>query len=103
MADQKKGRGGARPGAGRKPKPKAEPVLGEVAADTPLAFLEGVMRDTKADDALRVKAAIAAAQYRHPKVSDMGKKEAKQRASKEVAATRFQAGTPPRLVRDNTK
>jgi phage terminase small subunit len=95
-------RGGARVGAGRKPKPPA--VLGESGekvADDPLEFLLGVMNDPGADAALRVRAAIAAAQYVHTKTHDGGKKEAREEAAKQAGAGKFSAAAPPKLVVNN--
>ncbi len=51
-------RGGARPGAGRPPKPRPPLAVG-LEAVTPLSFLEHVMRDPTADPGLRVSAAKA--------------------------------------------
>jgi phage terminase small subunit len=93
----RKNAGGARPGAGRKPKP-LEITVGDCGDATPLEFLESVMRNPSADDQLRVKAAIAAAQYRHPKVGDAGKKDAKKDAAKDASTGRFGPAAPPRLV-----
>lgn len=53
--------GGARPGAGRKPKaPDVQPL-----SVSPLQFLESVMRGLINPTAAQLKAAIAAAKYRH--------------------------------------
>lgn len=74
-------RGGYRPGAGRKPKGwPGKPI--ELAANqmataiavvpdggkSPLQFLLEMMRNTKLDDELRVKAAIAALPFVHPRI-----------------------------------
>src|SRR5687767_3784420 len=98
MAGVKGRSGGARPGAGRKPKAKVtvpgvavglepQPHGGALKrskaperpappkADTPLEFLKGVMNDLEQDPKLRVRAAIAAAQYEHLKKGDGGKKD----------------------------
>ncbi len=88
--------GGYRPGAGRKPKPVA-PLEAEVT-DDPLHFLLAVMNDSAADPKLRVRAAVAAAQYVHTRTKDGGKKEAKQDAAQDAAAGKFQPAAPPRLV-----
>lgn len=53
--------GGARPGAGRKPK---APDVQSLAV-SPLQFLEAVMRGAIDPTAAQLKAAIAAAKYRH--------------------------------------
>ena len=96
--------GGKRAGAGRKPKIKpvestnalVPPVPG--TTKTPLEFLELVMNDLQAPLKDRIRAAVAAAQYRHGKVGEGGKKNAKQEAAKVVTAGRFGSGAPPRLV-----
>lgn len=68
------GRGGARPGAGRKPggvnKVTSEAI--EKAREggvLPLDYLLQIMRDPNADEAKRIDCAKAAAQYVHPKLS----------------------------------
>jgi phage terminase small subunit len=110
--------GGKRPGAGRKPKPKL-PVLdagiGTVAATSedhpavvvtaltdgqtrkPLAFLELVMNDPTVPLRDRIRAAIAAAQYRHLKKGDGGKKD-EQADKADQAAAKFTTAAPPRLI-----
>lgn len=103
-----KGRGGARPGAGRKPK-KLEPkedvkeviLEGSELLDgkerDPLEFLLLVQNNPAVDPRLRVRAAIAAAQYLHTKTHDGGKKEAKDETAKKVASGRFAPKAPPSL------
>lgn len=93
--------GGARKGAGRKKKPP--PVLAVPADQDPLAFLLSVMNSADADARLRVRAAVAAAQYVHTKQADGGKKEAAEKAARDAASSRFAPATPPRLVVNNTK
>ena len=100
MAGVKGRSGGARPGAGRKPKPVVPIVLPD--AETPLAFLLSVMNDNAADPALRVKAATSAAQYLHTRKQDGGKKDEQIEAAKRVAAGKFGASAPPpKLVVNN--
>jgi|JI10StandDraft_1071094.scaffolds.fasta_scaffold111011_3 hypothetical protein len=70
-------------------------------ADSPLGFLLGVMNDEEQDPRLRVRAAIAAAQYKHAKVGEGGKKDAKQGAADVVAGGKFAAAAPPKLVVNN--
>ncbi len=96
MAGVKGRSGGARPGSGRKPKPKPEPAV--CPGLEPLAFLEGVMRGEINATALQVRAAIAAAQYRHTKRSDGGKKDEALEKAKKVAAGKFRPKAPPSLV-----
>lgn len=118
MAGIKGRSGGARPGAGRKKikagvtvalEPQAhggalkrshaeEPEPTVVDADMdPLDFLEGVMRGLIEATPLQVRAAIAAAQYRHTKRGDGGKKdEVEEKAHK--ASKKFAPAAPPKLV-----
>lgn len=102
MAGVKGRSGGARPGAGRKPKPKPEPAqIPAIAGQTPLDFLLSVQNDPAVDEKLRVRAAIAAAQYMHVKKGDGGIKDAKQEAAKKAGAGKFSAAAPPlALVRN---
>lgn len=72
-------------------------------AATPLDFLIGVMKDVDQDPRLRVRAAIAAAQYKHVKLADGGKKNERQNAAGRVAAGKFAPAAPPRLVVNNAK
>lgn len=70
------GRGGARPGAGRKqntPNRVTQELQAKVASEgmTPLDYLLAVMRDTGADDLARRDCAKAAAQYVHPKLASV--------------------------------
>jgi phage terminase small subunit len=64
----------------------------------PLSFLEAVMNNPQADIKVRVRAAIAAAQYVHTKTHDGGKKEEAAGKAKRAAAGRFAPKAPPRLV-----
>ena len=120
-----KGRsGGKRAGAGRKAnaavkmtellKIEAGPVRPESSAalrddlnfpalpgDSPLAFLEAVMKDPRVDLKTRVRSAIAAAQYRHLKKGDGGKKDEVADKAKVAATGRFAPKAPPKLVITN--
>lgn len=96
MAGVKGRSGGARPGAGRKPGPKPEPAVNPGVE--PLAFLEGVMQGTIEATPLQVRAAIAAAQYRHMKKGDGGKKDETQAKAGKVASGRFGPARPPLKV-----
>lgn len=94
-----KGGGGARPGAGRKPKPKEEKLtIATSGTQTPLEFLLSVMNDNEIEDRLRIDAAKTAAQYVHAKKGEGGVKDEKQEAAKKAGAGKFGAATPPRLV-----
>jgi len=88
--------GGARPGAGRKPK---APVLGPVSDGAePLAFLLSVQNDASAPLKDRIRAAVAAAQYVHPKMGEGAKKVAAKAAQGVAEEGRFGRRSPPKLV-----
>lgn len=100
--------GGARAGAGRKKavRPEAEPTPKSATAestgvyDDPVDFLMGVMNDPLASPAARLRAAVAAAQYKNTRTKDGGKKEAREKAAGEIASTsRFAPTSPPKLSR----
>jgi hypothetical protein len=84
----KKPRGGARPGAGRKPRPafidpsKAQPIR----ANSPLEFLLAVMMDENAAPWRRDAAAKAAAPYMHARYAsvEIGKKERAQAEAENI-------------------
>lgn len=106
----RKNAGGARPGAGRprkNPPPAAPAAAPEVPAEAPperkepLDFLMDVINDPKAPLSARVRAAVAAAQYKHTKTHDGGKKDAKADAAKKAAGGRFKPAAPPKLVVNN--
>jgi len=96
MAGVKGQSGGARPGAGRKPK---EPTILQLSAiyDDPEKFLRAVMNDSGTDAKLRVDAAKALMPYIHAKKGEVGKKEQSNEAAKRVAG-RFATAAPPKLV-----
>ena len=73
------------------------------AADDPIDFLKGVMKDLVADPKLRIDAAKALLPYTHGKVAEQGKKDQKANAAKKASAGRFGQGAPPRLAVDNTR
>lgn len=98
MAGKKGKSGGARAGAGRKPNP---PEKLTVSAKDPLEFLEAVMMDEEANPALRVRAAIAAAQYRHAKKGEGGKGEERKDKAEKAGAGKFGPAAPPKLVVSN--
>lgn len=87
------GWGGARPGAGRKPKPPH--VTNE---RDPLEFLIQVMTGEIGANATQVKAAIAACAYKHPKRGESGKKDAHASAAKKAAGGKFAPAAPPANV-----
>ncbi len=67
-------------------------------AQKPLEHLLAVMHDETKDDALRLRAAIAAAQYVHAKRDDGGKKEERQAKAEEIAKGKLAPAAPPRLA-----
>jgi phage terminase small subunit len=74
-----------------------EAAMPERAYDDPLLFLLDKMNDPGLEINLRVRAAIAAVQYKHPKAGDGGKKESVVDAAKKAGAGRFApAAAPPR-------
>jgi len=98
-----KGGGGARPGAGRKPKEKQVLDLSSIMADAlthkdPKAFLLAVMNDGATEARLRVDAAKALMPFIHQKIGEGGKKDEQQNAAKRAGAGKFSAAAPPRLV-----
>ena len=104
-----KGGGGARPGAGRKPKgkksapqkleatPSAEGAMSGVGLPTrdPLEFLLDVMQGTIEASAAQVRAAVAAAQYKHMKKGDGGKKDEATEKAKKAGQGKFAAAAAP--------
>lgn len=114
MAGAKGRSGGARPGAGRKPKepqklvipvpaPESElPVVDipqgvTLAHKDPKLFLLALMNDLEADVKLRADAAKALMPFMHTKLGEGGKKEQQADAAKKVAS-KFAIATPPKLV-----
>lgn len=94
--------GGARPGAGRKTKDKEPPALPTpVATRDPLEFLLDVMQGLVAPTKEQLSAARAAAQYKHPKKGDAGKKDGAAEAAKRAGEGKFSAASPPKLVASN--
>lgn len=59
------------------------------------------MNDVRQDPKLRVRAAVAAAQYLHTKTHDGGKKEAAAERAAKAASGRFAPPAPPKLVVSN--
>ena len=95
MAGVKGRSGGARPGAGRKPKqPEVIEIVMPIVVTDPVEFLERVMSDPMADAKLRVDAAKALLPYKHAKKGEVGKKEEAAERAKS-AASKFKPATPP--------
>lgn len=94
--------GGARPGAGRKPKERPKPVpVVEIAPAEPadmLDFLQKVALGLLDATPTQVRAAVAAVQYTHTKRHDGGKKEEVAEKAAKTAAGRFGAAAAPLKV-----
>lgn len=106
MAGAKGRSGGARSGAGRKPKQMDDEAKSQnkpvrLEDMDMLQMLQDVALGRIEANALQVRAAIAAVQYTHPKIGEGGKKDQQQDAAKAVAGGRFGAAQPPRLVASN--
>lgn len=102
MAGVKGRSGGARPGSGRKPKPKEPPAPPAVVASRdPLEFLLDVMQGAVTPTKEQLRAAIAATQYKHPKKGDAGKRDGAADRAKTAGAGKFAAAQPPKLVAAN--
>lgn len=105
MAGVKGRSGGARSGAGRKPKDgdnsaqKGENLAPVVLPDFDmLEMLQKVALGRVEATPLQVRAAIAAVQYTHTKRADGGKKEEREEMAKKAAGGKFSASAPPKLV-----
>ena len=104
-------RGGARVGAGRKPKGGAgrapevpttpPPSAATNPEETPLEYMLRVMRDPGVDDARRDRLAVAAAPFLHPKIGEGGKKDQEKDRAADAATGKFAALPAPRLVSSN--
>lgn len=116
MAGVKGRSGGARPGAGRKPKAviegrevqahggelkrqKAVPVPQEPT--DMLTLLQNVALGLTDATSLQVRAAIAAVQYTHSKKGEGGKKDEAADRAKAAAGGKFGVRQGPRLVANN--
>lgn len=101
----RKNAGGARPGAGRKP--KAAPVgksanpsakkssLAVIEDRDMLQLLQDVALGRVVANTIQVRAAIAAVQYTHTKRGDGGKKDEVAGKSKTASQGRFKPAAPP--------
>lgn len=88
--------GGARPGAGRKPKPKPEIV--PIPERDMLTLLQDIALGRVEASAGQIRAAVAAVQYTHTKKGDGGKKDEAADKAKAAAAGKYAARSGPRLV-----
>lgn len=103
MAGKKGCSGGARPGAGRKPRqPKHSKAVALQVSD-PQAWLTALMVDESADMADRKDAAKALLTHQAKLAGDPGKKGRKAEAAKGVAGGKFAPAIPPRLVASGGK
>jgi len=93
--------GGARPGAGRKPKApvtikiEVPPSIETLAHTDPKVFLLALMNDLQADVKLRADAAKALMPFMHQKRGEGGKKEEQADKAKKAAGGRFSSAPPP--------
>jgi hypothetical protein len=109
-------RGGARPGAGRpkgtrKSKSKVaatERALTQGKTETKtfadaLEFAMATINDPTADLDGKIRLAIAAMPFQHPKIADVkaSKKDAQHQAAKEASKGKFAPAAPPKLVVNN--
>jgi phage terminase small subunit len=107
MAGVKGRSGGARRGAGRKPKvvtraEQREQIAGENAQthaaalgiEDPLEFMQGVMQGKVVATTIQMDAAKALAPYRHAKLGEVGKKDQANRDANNVGG-RFARSAPP--------
>ena len=90
MAGVKGRSGGARPGAGRKPKPPAATAIND-----PLDFLRAVWKGEIQANPGQIRAATAALPFTHQKLAEGGKKDAAADAARKVAGGKFAAAAPP--------
>lgn len=86
--------GGARPGAGRKSNAPVLSTAESLLTKDPLEFLTAVMNDPATDMKIRTDAAKAMLPFKHQKLGEGGKKDAKGEAAKK-AANKFAATPPP--------
>ena len=91
----RKNAGGARPGAGRKPKPPAAPIAPPANETDALKLLQDIAFGRLNATTIQLRAAIAAVQYTHTKRHDGGKRDEQQDAAKKAASGRFSASAAP--------
>ncbi len=98
-------RGGARPGAGRPRKlklPKGIQAVAIEAGQSPLGLMLAIMRDPEIPLDTRVRVAVAAAPFVHPRAEAPSKKEDAREAAGRVGKGRLATpATPPRLIVNN--
>jgi phage terminase small subunit len=98
MAGVKGKSGGARPGAGRKKNPENEgdEFAASTEGSTPLQVLEFFMNEAAVPVALRLKAAQAAAPFRHKKLGESNKADAGKSAVEAAQGGKYATRTGPR-------
>jgi phage terminase small subunit len=96
MAGQPGKSGGARTGAGRKPKPPNLSTSTALLTKDPKDFLVAVMNDPATEMKTRADAAKALLPFMHKKLGEGGKKDQKQEDAK-TAANMFAPMAPPAL------
>lgn len=95
------GHGGLRVGSGRprgaKNKNPQEDIAVAAAAEnlTPLEFMLRIMRDPAEDPRRRLRMAISAAPYCHPKAGEAGKKAGAEEKAKAAGSGKFAPSRPP--------
>ncbi len=100
-------RGGARVGAGRKPKQAQDVVQSQMVTQDgdekllPLEYMLRVIRDPETDAGRRDRMAVAAAPYLHPKMGEGGKKHAEKAGVEKAKDGRYAQAGAPRMVVNN--
>ena len=94
----RKNAGGARPGAGRKPREPVHTSAHALKTDYPEVWLTALMQDEAMDVRDRKDAAKALLVHRAKMAEQAGKKEAKKRAAGDAAGGKFAASAPPKLA-----
>lgn len=93
MAGVKGKSGGARAGAGRKPK---EPVV--TSYSDPLQFLQAVWTGEIDATVAQVRAATAALPFKHKKLGESNKTDEKKKQAEQTASGRYATRTGPRAT-----
>lgn len=95
-------RGGYRVGSGRKKgskNHKSKKISKLIGDFTPLEYLLKVMNDPGVDTDIRIRCAIAAAPFCHPRaILKKGKKQEQEERAKQAGQGIFSAGKPPLKV-----
>ncbi len=70
----------------------------DTADQSPMGYLLGIMRDERAEPALRMLAAAKLLPFMHSKAGEKGKKEERQAAGEKAASGKFAVPSAPRLA-----